>query len=224
MLISLSEVLNKYNLNPKSVIHVGAHWAEEHDDYIVNGIEKFVYIEPCKEAFDILVEKFVPNPEFGEINKRKAFNYIGVTKGEFGFYNYACGSEEKEEVMYVSHDNQGQSNSLLQPALHLTQHPNVVFNDAEAVKVVTLDSLNVTGDMLVMDCQGYEGEVIKGATETLKNVNIVYSEVNRGQTYAGNMELPEFDTLLKSHGFIRVETHWPSPNWTWGDAVYIKIF
>jgi hypothetical protein len=57
-----------------------------------------------------------------------------------------------------------------------------------------------------MDVQGYEGEVIKGATETLKHIDYIYSEVNRGQTYAGNMEIDEFDELLKD--FKRVETKW----------------
>ena len=128
--------------------------------------------------------------------------------------------------MYVSHQNQGQSNSLLEPKLHLQQHPEVVFDDAEAVKVVRLDNLPIEKekyDMLAMDVQGFEGEVLKGATETLKHIKLIYTEVNRGQTYSGNMEIEEIDSLLGVQGFKRVETFWPSPNWTWGDAIYIKI-
>ena len=77
--------------------------------------------------------------------------------------------------------------------------------------------------MLAMDVQGFEGEVLKGSTETLKHIKLIYTEVNRGQTYSGNMEIEEIDSLLGVQGFKRVETFWPSPNWTWGDAVYIKI-
>lgn len=204
MMLPLQDILNRYNLYPKGVIHVGAHWAEEHDDYIKCGIERFAYIEPCKEAYSIMKAR------------------IGSSKDDILLLNVACGSEEIEMPMYVSHQNQGQSNSLLKPDGHITQHPEIVFDDAEVVKVVTLDSLKLTGDLLVMDCQGYEGEVLKGGVDTLKQVSMIYTEVNRGQTYSGNMEIEEMDEFLAEYGFVRVETHWPSPNWTWGDACYIK--
>lgn len=221
MLIPLQEILTKYNLKPKGVIHVGAHWAEEHDDYVKCSIERFVYIEPCKESFDVMLNKF--SSEHYEVEKRGSifkWNIENVV-----LINVACGSEEREIPMYVSHQNQGQSNSLLKPELHLSQHPEVIFNDAELVKVIPLDKLQIEKDkydMLVMDCQGYEGEVLKGATETLKHINIIYTEVNRGQTYNGNIEIAEMDEFLKGYDFKRVETFWPSPNWTWGDALYLK--
>lgn len=203
MLISLQDLLNKYNLHPIGVIHVGAHWAEEHGDYIKCGIERFVYIEPCKDAFMKMVDK---------INDERVI-----------MIRCACGAKEEQAVMFVSHDNQGQSNSLLEPKLHLEQHKEVVFNDAEIVRVMRLDDLKFKKeyyDMLVMDCQGAEGLVLAGATETLKHINIIYTEVNNGQTYSGNMEIDELDKVLKD--FERIETYWPSPSWTWGDAVYIR--
>jgi FkbM family methyltransferase len=226
MLIPLQEILTKYNLNPKGVIHVGAHWAEEHDDYIKCGIERFVYIEPCKEAFKAMTNRLIKLKE-SILLELKGGNYVHFlsddSKYEVNLFNMACGSEEAEMPMYVSHQNQGQSNSLLEPKLHIQQHPEVVFDDAEVVKVVPLDKLPIEKeayDMLAMDVQGFEGEVLKGAVETLKHINIIYTEVNRGQTYAGNMEIYGIDELLKD--FERVETYWPSPNWTWGDAVYLS--
>lgn len=222
MLIPLKEILTKYNLSPKGVIHCGAHFAEEHDDYVACGIERFVYIEPCKEAYDIMVTKLNSkylNPLKGEARHE---NFLWYKNDGVCLFNVACGAEEKEMPMYVSHQNQGQSNSLLKPEGHLTQHPEIVFDDAEVVKVVTLDSLKVTGDLLVMDCQGYEGEVLKGGVDTIKQVSMIYTEVNRGQTHAGNMEVDEMDAFLAEYGFKRVETYWPSPTWTWGDAVYVK--
>lgn len=217
MLIPLKEILTKYNLSPKGVIHCGAHFAEEHDDYVACGIERFVYIEPCSEAFMVMVNKFNSTPTFGNTNPVIEVNFNNIK-----LVNCACGSEEGEMPMYVSHQNQGQSNSLLKPLLHTEQHPEIIFDDAEVVKVVTLDSLKVTGDLLVMDCQGYEGQVLKGGVETIKQVSMIYTEVNRGQTYAGNMEVEEMDAFLAEYRFKRVETYWPSPSWTWGDAVYVK--
>ena len=173
-MIQLNGVLKKYGINPNGVIQVGAHWAEEHEEFVKCGIKEFVYIEPCKEAFSFLVKKLLH-----KTNGVVYSNYVyDSQEGKIRIMNYACGNEEKEVPMYVSHQNQGQSNSLLKPLLHTQQHPDIIFDDAEIVKMVTLDSLNATGDLLVMDCQGYEGEVLKGAEETLKSVKIISCTVS----------------------------------------------
>ena len=39
MLISLKEVIQKYNLNIKGVVQVGCHWAEEHEMFVELGIK-----------------------------------------------------------------------------------------------------------------------------------------------------------------------------------------
>lgn len=80
--------------------------------------------------------------------------------------------------------------------------------------------LSIKYNIFAMDVQGYEGEVLKGATETLKGIDVVYTEVNRGSTYKGNALIEEIDEMLSE--FTRVETYWPSPNWTWGDACYVR--
>lgn len=222
MMIPIQESLNKYGIKPKGIIVVGAHWVEEHDDFIKCGIERFVYIEPCKEAFMECAKRL--NLEDGFLQPN--INVCGLTnKDNIYLFQCACGEKESLEPMYVSHQNQGQSNSLLKPNLHLEQHPEVIFDDAEVVKVVLLDSLirDEDGyDFLYMDVQGAEGLVLKGAIETLKHICIIYTECNRGQTYAGNIEIGEMDIFLNEKGFERVETYWPSPNWTWGDAIFVR--
>lgn len=212
MLINFGEILKKYNIEPKGIIHVGAHWAEEHNDYISYGVKDFVYIEPCKQAFDILQLKF----RYPSERSVDMVNHVMI-------FNVACGSKEDTLVMYASKNNQGQSNSLLEPNLHLQQHPEVVFDSKEEVTVTLLDKLPIhkgSYNILAMDVQGYEGEVLKGATKTLQHIDVIYTEVNRGDTYKGNMLIDEMDDFL--FDYQRVETYFPSPNWTWGDAVYIK--
>lgn len=226
MMIPLQEILTKYNIHPKGVISVGAHWAEEHDEFVRCGIERFIYIEPCKEAFIQMAKNVGRELDIPEVEKHYSWGG-GIICGDdkITLIHCACGLEEKEMPMYVSHQNQGQSNSFLKPELHLIQHPEIIFDDAELVKVIPLDNLPIGKekyDMLVMDTEGYEGEVLKGATETLKNINIIYTEVNRGETRIGNILIEDLDEYLKGYDFKRVETHWPSPNWTWGDALYLK--
>ncbi len=45
MLISLKEIKEKYNLEFKNIIHIGAHKAEELNDYVSAGIKKVVWVE-----------------------------------------------------------------------------------------------------------------------------------------------------------------------------------
>jgi FkbM family methyltransferase len=233
MMIPLQEILNKYELKPKGVIVVGAHWAEEHNQFLDCGITNFVYVEPCRESFRKMVRtafgfRFPEDvlPEWAyESGRTSLTNYEKFGVISTTTFNVACGEEEGDFPMYVSHQNQGQSNSLLKPELHTIQHPEVVFDDAEVVRVIPLDKLPFNRgdyDMLYMDVQGAEGLVLKGAEETLRNINFIMTECNRGQTYEGNMEIEEMDAFLGERGFVRVETYWPSPNWTWGDACYIR--
>jgi FkbM family methyltransferase len=140
-------------------------------------------------------------------------------------FNCACGDEIIEQDMYVSNDNQGQSNSILKPHLHLKQHPEVRFTETEKVSVIPLDMLpfdRSNYNLLMMDVQGAEGLVLKGATETLKHIDCIYTEINRDFTYENNMLVEEMDEYLDNFGFTRTETKWASDNLSWGDAIYIK--
>jgi FkbM family methyltransferase len=206
MMLPLKNILSKYNIYPNGVIHVGAHFAEEHYEYTECGIKKFVYIEPCLPAYDNMLSKFN-----GQEN--------------ISIFNCACGKEDAFLPMYVSHQNEGQSNSILAPKLHKEQHPEIIFDDAEIVTVTPLSKIPFERsdfNFLVMDCQGYEGEVLKGADNVLPSIDIIYTEVNRGQTYEGNMEIDEMIKFLDERGFELKEVFWPSAHLTWGDAVFIR--
>lgn len=204
MMLDLLSLKAKYNIAVSGVVQVGCHWSEEHEALLSLGAKEFVYIEPCKDAFEVISKRFSNDKSVA-------------------LFNVACGDSEGSAVMYVSHDNQGQSNSLLQPDKHLEQHPNVVFNDAEIVTVKRLDNIEFDRskyNFLMMDCQGFEGHVLLGAPETLKHIDYIYTEVNRDSTYKDNFLVEQLDELLSD--FVRVETFYPSPNFSWGDAFYIK--
>jgi FkbM family methyltransferase len=230
MLISLPEIVSKYDLKIKGVIQVGAHWAEEHTIYRELGVNKntevsqIIYIEPCSNNFNIMVSK-ISDTDLSVCKVWDELDVRIVKCGDVKMFNCACGATEGEFDMFVSHNNQGQSNSLLRPKLHLQQHPEVIFTDHEKVKVRRLDNLpfyKENFNLLVMDCQGFEGEILLGASETLKHIDFIYTECNNGQTYAGNMEIEQMDLLLGNEGFERTDTYWPSPLWSWGDCCYIR--
>jgi len=207
-MIPLKPILDKYGIELKGVCHIGAHWAEEHNDYIECGAKKFIYVEPISEAFNILKEKFD-----GDKSVR--------------LENVAIGSTAKTGVMCVDTTNQGQSNSLLEPLVHLEQHKEVIFDgEPQIVEVVMLDSLDISKNLnlLMVDTQGYELEVLKGAIKCLPQFDILYLEVNRDETYKGCPMVEDLDEFLKTFGFTRMETTWASPFHSWGDACYINKY
>ncbi len=207
MLLNFKELVKKYNLQFDKVIQVGAHWGQEYDDYVTCGAKRIVFVEPCAKAFEVLAVKFGGSPNVELLN-------------------YACGSPDDplEMEMFTGDEtiNKGMSNSLLKPAKHLKIHPEVEFPNTETVLVSTLDAIlcgNYSCDLLVMDCQGYEGNVLNGATEVLKNIKYVYTEVNKTEVYENCTKVEELDGLLCE--FRRVETgRWVGDSWT--DALYIR--
>jgi FkbM family methyltransferase len=203
MLISLKQSIAKHDLRITGVVHVGAHFGQEYHDYKAAGIRQVLFIEPCEKAFKVLQETFN--------------NTSGVM-----LFNGACGAEVSVAKMNVEQANQGMSNSLLKPAKHLQQYPSIQFTSIEEVEVHPLDNivyfLVPRGNLLVMDVQGFELEVLKGATQTLKQVDYIYTEVNRDEVYENCARVEQLDEYLTD--FARVETSWQGG--TWGDAWYIR--
>jgi FkbM family methyltransferase len=204
MLIDLKKSIQKHRMKITGVIHVGAHYGEEYFTYLRFAKGPVVFVEPAQSAFDILALKAKdwPNVEL---------------------FKCACGREQKVMTMNVERRNNGQSNSLLKPMKHLDHYPDIQFMDTEEVEVIPLDLLKIDKkrfNFLNMDVQGYELEVLKGATETLKHIKYIYTEVNRDELYEHCARVEQLDLFLKPHGFKRVETKWT--NQSWGDAIYTR--
>lgn len=200
MLIDFIEAIKKYDLNITGIVQAGAHWGTECDIYKQIGVKDIILIEPCSEAYSVLVNKFQSDP------------HVTLLK-------FALGSRNGVVNMNTEKKNNGQSNSILKPKLHLQQFPDIVFNGTERVVQRKLDELILDKskyNTLVMDVQGYEGEVLRGAEELLEGIDVVYTEVNKDFLYEDCTQINELDMLLSE--FDRVHTSWDGGNW--GDAIY----
>jgi FkbM family methyltransferase len=191
-------------MNIKGVVHIGAHYGEEIYEYVDNGIQKITVFEPLSKNFEVLAKRLQ--------------NVNANIQG----YQVALGSQKGTATMYLS-SNEAQSSSILKPKEHLEHHPDVTFDGTEEVEVSVLDDYDLgDANFINMDVQGYELEVLKGGKETLKNIDYVYCEVNRGEMYESNAMIDDIDEYLSDYGFERVETYWPETWYKWGDALYIK--
>jgi FkbM family methyltransferase len=205
MIMNLKNIVEKYNLKIKGVLHIGAHYGEEYLPYREQGIQNMIFFEPVLSNFKIL------------------YKALKDCKEHITLLNTALGNEIGEKEMWIETANQGQSCSLLEPGTHLKQYPKITFPTKEMVNVNKLDNIpfdHQLYNMINIDVQGYELEVFKGATETLKSIDIIYTEVNFEEVYKGCCLVKDLDEFLGERGFVRILTD-AKPK-TWGDALYLK--
>jgi len=197
MLIKLKDIIEDYHLKIQGVIHVGAHWGEEYCDYHKSGIKNMIFFEPIASNYRRL-QLAVPHT-----------NNIRTI-------NVALGNHFTKIDMFVETANNGQSCSCLEPGTHLKKYPDIKFESKELVTMVRLDQIQFDRtqfNMINIDVQGYELEVFKGAVETLKHIDIIYTEINYEQVYKGCVQVEQLDSFLSTFGFKRVLTDRTPQSW-----------
>lgn len=202
--MDFKELIERHKLKINGVIHVGAHWFEEWSLYRELKIGHKVFFEADPDNFNEgLKRNGVPDNVWLE--------------------NLACGNENKMIELNYEERNQGQSNTILEPALCLEQYPDIVYKGKKLVKMIRLDDYHndiTPMNFLAMDVEGYELEVLKGATKHLQHIDYILTEVSCEERYKGQPMVEDLDSFLSPFGFERVETNWGGINW--GDALYIK--
>jgi FkbM family methyltransferase len=210
MLFNFNDLVTKHKIKINGVIHIGAHYGQEHDLYTSVNAKHVIYYEPHPKSYSKL--------------KKNLINKPGVT-----LVNKALGSSEGIVKMHCSKENSGMSNSILKPKDHAIIYPVIVFDHTVDVEMTTLDKeiLSMPDEVknvlnsIVMDVQGFELEVLKGSIKTLKQINCIFTEVNFRHMYESCPLIDDIDSFLSSFGFKRVETFDTGSGW--GDALYLKV-
>jgi FkbM family methyltransferase len=205
MIVGFESYADKYDFsNVKGIVHVGAHEGQEYEEYIKRfGDIQTHWFEPLKFAFAKLLFK------------------LGTQPGA-KLYNYALGPDNGKTRIWQDNGNEGQSSSLLKPKEHTKEWTHITFDEGEEVEVRTLDSFEFSEpNMLVLDVQGYELEVLKGAIKTLPHIDHVFCEINSKEMYEGCPTVEQLDQFLQEHGFALKEQWWTSNNW--GDGYWSRI-
>ncbi|NEO81470.1 FkbM family methyltransferase [Moorena sp. SIO4G3] len=203
--LDFEKIFQKYQLQIKGLIHIGAHYGQEYEIYQNYQIPNLVFFEPLSHNFEILQ------------------GHVVNTTSNTRLFHKALGNENKKIKMYVERANQGMSSSILKPKKHLEQYPQIVFDSEEIVDMVRLDDIledKENYNFIVIDVQGYELEVFKGSQETLKTIDYIITEINREELYENCARVEQLDEFLGEFDFKRVETNWEGE--TWGDAFYLK--
>lgn len=192
--------------NPHGVIHVGAHQGQEVPLYQSKKLKSIHLFEPqSKIAFDL----------------RQRF----AGQDNIVVYPVALGSSERKAPIFKevsSSPNLSSSSSLLRPKQHLEDYAYISFeeNPTEFVTQSPLDSFEIDdADLMVIDTQGYELEVLKGSTRTLRNIKWLIFEYWQNEAYEGCPTENDLLFFVKEQGFIPLMKTWDR---TFGNYLVVK--
>jgi FkbM family methyltransferase len=203
IMYSLNQVLGIHGLKPKTILHVGAHMAQELQMYKDFGAESGVFIEADPTIYPRLSDYLIDEKNWKTVEA-------------------LVSDVDDIEVDFWISNNDRMSSSLLKPNLHLIEHPDVRFRPIPIkIKTKTLDSLNLGKfDLVVMDVQGAELKVLRGGIETFKDADALWLEVALGGLYQGDCNINELVEFLSAFGFYPAYVIIGST--LWGDAFFVK--
>lgn len=173
------ELLRANGLRPRHIIDVGAYRGD--------------FARDCLRVWpEARITCFEPQPHM-----QAALRALdGQHPGQIAVYDCLLGAADGEAVPL--HQAETASSVL---AEHVANHPSIER------PLRTLDGLRGAlafgpGDLLKLDVQGYELEVLKGAQETLGEVQAIVAEVNLLDIHKEVPLLPELVAWLDARGFV----------------------
>ena len=208
MLLDLITLIQKYKLNIKGVLHVGASLCEELPIYKNCGLnnDSIYWIEGNEENI-ITVKNTLEN--------------------DIKIFDCLVDDNDDIEVDF-NISNALMSSSLLDFGTHLNHHHGIIMEKKIKKKTKRLDSFIEFNNIpinrlnfLNIDIQGTELRAIKSLGKYIENIDYIMTEVNTEYVYINCNLLTELDSYLDEKGFLRVEITMFG-NCGWGDAFYIR--
>ena len=184
----MSIVRNLEDSNVSNVIDVGANVGQFGLDIRRHGFKgQIVSYEPVNETFRLLTQ-----------TTRRHQPWKAIQLG--------LGAAESERTINIS-GNDGLSSSLLEMgSLHLENFPDSATVSRQNISISTIDNqLVVLGlrpqeIMLKLDVQGFEAEVLKGASQSISKIPLCYLEVSITPLYEGEVLLLPILIELSKYG------------------------
>jgi len=199
----MNELSRNWNVFPSTILHVGAHEAEELEQYERLQCKRIYWVEAQPSKVNALKQRL--NPNLHEVIEAAVWDQDGI----------------ELELIVASNS---ESTSLLEFNTHKVKYPKIGESDRFKIETKKLESIikvDAKPDFINLDIQGVELRALKGYEKHLSNVKWIYTEVNKNELYTGCAMVSEIDMYLTEFGFIRACTRWWK-NDGWGDALYIR--
>ncbi len=166
---------------------------------------------------------FEPNPHLAH-----SLEDLLSASGQGALLPLACGRERGVLPLYLTKFSP--SASLLQPTgLHIPDYPTADIGETVQVKVERLDDIVHASDLacapylLKLDVQGFELEVLEGATGILSDVAVILCEVNAEDFYTGQAGFEQIHLFLREHGFKLIDIGEPIRARATGEVLYFDV-
>lgn len=170
------------------LIHIGANEGQERDFYAAFGLD-VVWIEPIPEVFAAL------RANISNIPRQRAFNYL------------VAEDDGKSYTLHIA-NNSGASSSILEMARVTEMYPHIAYARAIELRGSTLPSILSTEkidvrqfDAMVLDTQGSELRILKGAASLLPGFRFVKVEAPDFESYEGCCKIDELSAFMALNGF-----------------------
>jgi FkbM family methyltransferase len=177
--------LDSFLKHVSGVVHVGAHGGQEGQIYARHNLD-VLWIEALPETFRSLQNNIKSFP------KQKAVNALVTDK-------------EGEEYIFKVSSNDGASSSIFDLDYSKELWPEITMVDQVKLRSRVLDNVVADDgrrfDALVMDTQGSELLVLKGAPNLLRQVKFIKTEACDVELYKGGTTTEELSHFLESAGF-----------------------
>jgi FkbM family methyltransferase len=189
------------------LIHVGANRGSEYATYCVRTHGPLLYIEAIPELAELVRQRLDP--------QRPHFMRQAVVSDVAG-----------ETVPFHVASNRGGSSSLLAPGRHADLYPQITFEKTLQLVTERLDDIvaerseAASYNVLVLDVQGAELKVLKGAPKLLAKVDAVFAEVASEPLYEEGCTFLEVTNLLAEAGLVFRAAEMKAEGW--GDAFYSR--
>ena len=203
MLFSVSELNDLLNIQPKGVLHVGAHLAEESHDYQLHNWGKTYWVEAQPDKVHSMQKTL--DPSINEVIHCVVWSESGI------------------EMQFNLASN-GESSSLLKFGSHSKTYPKIKYLEQIKVTTSTLAEVlpdNAQCDFLNLDLQGVELQALIGLGSKISNFKWIYTEVNNKEVYENCTLVNALDDHLNPLGFSRAYSRWVIGA-GWGDALYVR--
>jgi FkbM family methyltransferase len=161
-------------------------------------------------AFSFAIRQMLPETQLYTFEPLLE-NYQTLVKNHCGdghlrAFNTALG-ERRGEVDFWRSDFAPSSSALPMGELHRQAFPHTAGLTKVTVPIARLDDfltmMTLEGTVLLkIDVQGYEAAVLRGAVETLKQVDCILTEVSFRSLYEGQATFDQLNNLLHEHGFV----------------------
>lgn len=188
---TLAETIDYFLTLSNGIIHIGANEGQERHQYAKHRLP-VIWIEPIDEVFTKL------EANLREVHNQRALRYL------------LTDVDDKEYEFHIS-NNAGLSSSILDLASHKEIWPEVGYVTTRTLQSTTLSTLvkrelidTNSYDTLVMDTQGSELLVLKGAANLLHQFKYVKTEAADFEAYTGCCTINDLKEYLEQYGFTEI--------------------